>query len=165
MFGEEPFAMLLSVRRLPRSAPRVPGVRVIRTLCRGLVLLLIACEKPPEPAAAPVVENERAPSVASGGGANAPSGVASVATWKSRKGSTASASESTPSPEPAKREKRAPSGGNTRGLVQCGDFTCAPGQQACVRGSEWQCLAADAVPNTAEVIYRCDDGTDCPQGE
>jgi hypothetical protein len=70
-----------------------------------------------------------------------------------------------PPSEVASEEKRAPKGGNTRGVVQCGALSCTPGKQACADMSGWKCLPADGVPDPTTVRYLCDDGTDCPQGE
>lgn len=133
--------------------------RVIRWLCAGVLLGFAACERAPEPAAAPVVANVPVSSAPAAGGSGGASDVADV-----KRPSSRSAPPETPSPERASDEKRTSSGGNTRGVIQCGDSSCTPGKQACVAMSEWQCVSRDVLPD-AEVLYRCDDGTDCPSGE
>ena len=80
-------------------------------------------------------------------------------------GSSPAMRDSTPEASGASKEQRTRSGGSTRGLIQCGDSSCEPGKQACAASSEWKCVSKDEVPADAEVVYFCDDGTDCPASE
>ncbi len=72
-----------------------------------------------------------------------------------------------PPPEPRSLPPRDGSPpGSTRGTIACGSKRCDAGKEACIANfaaGGWICVpSSDPLQDGG---YRCDDGTDCPQGE
>jgi hypothetical protein len=70
------------------------------------------------------------------------------------------------SPPPPEIGPRRGAPGSTRGTIACGESRCVAGKESCIANAvagKWICVpSSDPLQDGG---YRCDDGTDCPQGE